>query len=285
MKTQMAGIPFTKMHGTGNDYIYINCFDFPIRNPEQLAVEMSCRHTSVGADGLVLVCPSEIADAKMRMFNADGSEGRMCGNAIRCVGKLLYDSGRSDKTELRIETLSGIKLLQLFCEDGKVHRVMVDMGFADFDPGAVPVGSTAEMIDSPVTIMGKNYRLTALSMGNPHAVVFMDDICHLPLHEIGPAFEHSDLFPERVNTEFVERVDDKTLCMRVWERGSGETRACGTGACAAVAAAVRLGICKSDESITVNLAGGKLSILCTKDYHLTMTGEAKKVYDGVYLPG
>ncbi len=275
-------IPFTKMHGIGNDYVYINCMDGQPANPAALSVALSPRHVSVGADGLVLICPSKAADAKMRMFNADGSEGKMCGNAIRCVGKYLWDNGLVRRKTLTVETLSGVKTLHLQTENGKVISASVDMGRASFAPEDLPIDSDREQINAPLTVDGKEWKITCVSMGNPHAVVFVEDACSLPLAEIGPGFEHHPLFPERVNTEFVQALGPAELKMRVWERGSGETRACGTGACAAAAAAVRLGICAPDAPITVHLRGGDLTILCGKDYAVTMTGPAAKVYDGVY---
>lgn len=244
---------------------------------------MSKRHFSVGADGIVMICRSEIADAKMRMFNADGSEGKMCGNAIRCVGKYLYDNGMTDKTKLDIETLSGIKHLDLNVIDGKVASVKVDMGKASLVPSDIPVLTDKErFVDEPLTICDKEYRLTAVSMGNPHVVTYLDDIKSLDLENIGPHFENCPRFPERVNTEFVRVIDEKTLDMRVWERGSGETYACGTGACATVVASVVNGICKKNTPVTVRLIGGELTITVLDDMRVIMEGTATKVYDGVY---
>ena len=278
----MTVIPFTKMHGIGNDYIYVNCFYQNIEDPNALSAAMSPRHFSVGADGLVLICRSEVADAGMRMFNLDGSEGKMCGNAIRCVGKYLFDNGMVNKTDITIETLSGIKTLLLTVKDGVCVSAMVDMGNAVFTPSEIPVLLDEESTVAPITVSGKKYEFTPVSMGNPHAVVFLDSLKDLKLEAIGPKFERHKLFPERVNTEFVEVLDDHTLKMRVWERGSGETYACGTGACAVVAAAVKRGICPMYEKITVKLRGGDLSITCGKDYRMLMEGPATKVYDGVY---
>ncbi len=279
----MERIEFTKMHGIGNDYIYINCFEKELENPGKLSIEMSKRHFSVGADGIVMICRSEIADAKMRMFNADGSEGKMCGNAIRCVGKYLYDNGMTDKTKLDIETLSGIKRLDLNVENGKVESVKVDMGKASLVPSDIPVLTDKErFVDEPLTICDKEYRLTAVSMGNPHVVTYLDDIKSLDLENIGPHFENCPRFPERVNTEFVRMIDEKTLDMRVWERGSGETYACGTGACATVVASVVNGICKKNTPVTVRLIGGELTITVLDDMRVIMEGTATKVYDGVY---
>ena len=271
------------MHGIGNDYIYVNCLDGELDNPDSISEKMSKRHFSVGADGLVMICRSDIADAKMRMFNADGSEGKMCGNAIRCVGKYLYDNGITDKTELDIETLSGVKHLTLNIVGGKVDTVRVDMGIAITKPSLVPVIYSGEiMLDEPITVLGKDYRITAVSMGNPHAVCFVDEVDGIDLERIGPSFENLLIFPDRVNTEFVRVIDNKTLQMRVWERGSGETFACGTGSCATVAAAVLNGICKAGDEVTVKLIGGDLQIVCTEDMRVYMTGKAEKVYEGVY---
>jgi diaminopimelate epimerase len=276
-------IPFTKMHGIGNDYIYVNCMKEELPNPNDVSFVMSPRHFSVGADGLVMICSSEIADAKMRMFNADGSEGKMCGNAIRCVGKYLYDNGIVAKEKLSIETLSGIKYLNLNVENGRVASVEVDMGKAILTPSEIPVIFDGErMIDAPVEVKGKTYRLTAVSMGNPHAVTFMDEIDSLDLEKMGPDFENLSIFPDRVNTEFVRVIDSETLQMRVWERGSGETFACGTGACATVVAAILNGICKIDTPITVRLRGGELKIVCDQEMRVFMTGPAQKAYEGVF---
>lgn len=275
-------VNFTKMHGAGNDYIYINCLEKEIENPSALAIKMSPRHFSVGADGIVLICPSSKADAKMRMFNADGSEGKMCGNAIRCVGKYLYDNGIVKKTSLSIETLSGIKYLELYLVDNKVDMAQVDMGIAILDPEKIPVISSKPMINEKVLVGKKPYNITAVSMGNPHSVIFMEEIDSLELEKIGPSFENLAIFPERVNSEFVKVIDRKTLQMRVWERGSGETYACGTGACATVVAAILNGHCDYNVPVTVKLIGGELIIVCNKDLRVYMTGKATKVYDGVY---
>ncbi len=275
-------IPFTKMHGIGNDYIYVNCMNEELSDPGAISEKMSPRHFSVGADGLVMICSSAVADAKMRMFNADGSEGKMCGNAIRCVGKYLYDNGIVQKETVTVETLSGIKTLQLFLKDGKVDTVSVDMGYAVTDPSQIPVLWDGAMIAQTVAVAGSEYALTAVSMGNPHAVTFVDEVDPLDLEKIGPQFEHLSIFPDRVNTEFVRVIDERTLQMRVWERGSGETFACGTGACATVAAAVLNGICQKNEEITVRLIGGELKILCDDDMRIRMTGKAEKVFEGIY---
>lgn len=276
------GLKFTKMHGCGNDYIYFNCFETPVEDPEKLAVRISDRHFGVGGDGIVLICPSDKADAKMRMFNIDGSEGKMCGNAIRCVGKYLYDNGIKRCNPLKIDTLSGIKTLNLnIGADGKVDSVRVDMGKAILKPEEIPVKLDGEtVVARPVTIDGKEYKITCVSMGNPHCVVFTDtDVSELPLEEIGPKFEFDPLFPERVNTEFINVIDKNTLKMRVWERGSGETLACGTGACASAVAACLNGFCEKDTDITVRLVGGDLVIRYT-DEAVTMTGPATVAFTG-----
>ena len=275
-------IPFTKMQGIGNDYIYVNCMSGEYFDPAELSTVMSPRHMSVGADGLVLICSSDIADAKMRMFNADGSEGRMCGNAIRCVGKYLYDNGIVNKENISVETLSGIKYLTLTVENEKVTYVSVDMGTASFVPGSIPVVSEDEVINRPIAVPSGEYRFTAVTVGNPHAVIYAEDIDSLDLGKIGPEFENNELFTDRINTEFVKVISGTHLQMRVWERGSGETWACGTGACAVVAASVKNGICSANTEITVTLIGGDLKIVCSDDYRITMRGAAVKVYDGVF---
>lgn len=271
---------FTKMQGAGNDYIYFNCFEERINNPEELAIKLSDRHFGIGGDGIVLICPSKVADAKMRMFNADGSEGKMCGNAIRCVGKYLYDNNIVKKDEIDIETLSGIKKLVMTIENGTAVAARVDMGKAVLNPAEIPVFLDGEnIIDRPVEIDGKKYNITCVSMGNPHCIVFVDDVDIIDLPIIGSRFENNPIFPERVNTEFVQVINDSKLKMRVWERGSGETLACGTGACAAVVAAVLCGHCRKKSPVEVSLRGGKLIIEYT-DQSVFMTGEAIKVYTG-----
>lgn len=271
---------FTKMHGCGNDYVYVNCFEEEVKDPVSLSIAISDRHFGVGGDGLVLICPSDRADAKMRMFNADGSEGKMCGNAIRCVGKYLYDHGIVRKTTVAIETLSGIKTLELFLKDGKVDSAQVNMGPAILIPSEIPVNLPGEQaVAVPVKIAGEEHTITCVSMGNPHCIVFGGDPYELDLPKIGPLFENDPLFPERVNTEFIEVLDDHTLNMRVWERGSGETWACGTGACAAAVAAVLNGFCKKGKDISVRLRGGELTIRYT-DEAVFMTGKATEVFHG-----
>lgn len=271
---------FTKMHGCGNDYIYFNCFEEQIDNPEELSILLSDRHFSIGGDGVILVCPSEVADAKMRMFNADGSEGKMCGNGIRCVAKLCSDEGIVKGDTVRIETLSGIKTIELVKENGVAVAAKVDMGAAIFEPKLIPVNLDGEsVIDRPLDIDGREYRINCVSMGNPHCVIFTSGIDDMELEKIGRRFECHGIFPERVNTEFVEVISDKELKMRVWERGSGETWACGTGTCATVAAAVKNGICKAGEDILVHLRGGDLVINYT-DERVLMTGEAVEAFRG-----
>lgn len=274
-------LSFTKMHGCGNDYIYFNCFEQEIANPEQLSIAVSDRHFGIGGDGIVLICPSEVADAKMRMFNIDGSEGKMCGNAIRCVGKYLSDHGMVQKDRLDIETLSGIKHLVLYKgEDGLVEKVRVDMGKAELVPAKIPVKFDGDRaIDVPLTVDGQAYQVSCVSMGNPHCVLFVDDVDSLELEKIGPSFENHELFPDRINTEFIRRIDETTLQMRVWERGSGETWACGTGTCAAVVAACENGFCPKGQDVLVHLRGGDLIINYT-DETVYMTGSATSVFDG-----
>ena len=279
----MSQVKFTKMHGIGNDYVYINCFDQDVPNPSELAIAMSPRRFSVGADGVILICPSDVADAKMRMFNLDGSEGKMCGNGIRCVGKFIYDNGIAHKSVVTVETLSGIKTLEITDKDGLADTIRVDMGIAEFAPEKIPaIADCDSIIDTAITVNGADYNITAVSMGNPHAVTFCDEIDSLNLEEIGPHFEHHEMFPEQVNTEFIRVIDDKTLQMRVWERGSGETFACGTGACAAAVAAVVNGYCNRDSEITVHLVGGDLFITYASDGRVFMRGTATKVFDGIY---
>ena len=273
---------FTKMHGLGNDYIYFNCTKQPVQNPEKLSVLLSDRHKGVGGDGIVLILNSEVADFKMRMFNADGSEGKMCGNAIRCVGKYLWDSRAVRETTLTVETLSGVKTLTLRTNGAAVSSVSVDMGYAEFAPEKIPVLSGGKMIGSEITAGGMRARVTALSVGNPHAVVFCGDIASLDLEKIGSAFEHHPLFPERVNTEFVRIISRTEIEMRVWERGSGETWACGTGACAAVCAAVENSFCDAETDVRVRLRGGELTVRVGADRRITMEGDAVRVYDGIY---
>lgn len=280
MRSKRMKLNLTKMQSCGNDYLYINCFDTIINSPESLSILLSDRHYGVGGDGVVLILPSDRADAKMRMFNLDGSEGEMSGNAIRCVAKYLYDNKMIPRLFMRIETLSGIKELTLSTTDGTVSEVNVNMGKAELDPAKIPVHLKGEKIVAhPIEISGDKYAVTCVSMGNPHAVVFTESVDALNLRDIGPLFENHVLFPDRVNTEFVEIIDRNTLKMRVWERGSGETLACGTGACAAAVAAVLNGYCDIDENIKVRLVGGELVIRYTHDA-VFMIGDCKKVFDG-----
>ncbi|MBO4493673.1 MAG: diaminopimelate epimerase [Ruminococcus sp.] len=272
---------FSKMHGIGNDYIYVNCFVETVNEPEKVSVILSDRHKGVGSDGLVLIMPSDKADFRMRIFNADGSEAMMCGNATRCIGKYVYDMGLTDKTDITLETNSGIKYLRLYTKDGNVNSVTVDMGKAILVPKDIPVNSDKEsFICQPVEVCGKTWELTCVSMGNPHAVIFTEGIAGLDLEKIGPHFENHSLFPNRVNTEFAEFIDSHTLNMRVWERGSGETFACGTGTCATVVAAVLNGICPYDEEVLVHLRGGDLRITYKSDGTVLMTGPAEYVFEG-----
>nr|WP_317378962.1 diaminopimelate epimerase [uncultured Faecalimonas sp.] len=271
---------FTKMQGLGNDYVYVNCMEKEIEDPSGLAKQVSDRHYGVGSDGLILICPSEHADFEMKMYNADGSRGEMCGNGIRCVGKYVYDYGLTDQTEISVETLGGIKYLSLMVEDGKVSQVKVDMGSPIFVPEQIPVkAGKLDAVDVPIDVDGKEYRMTCISMGNPHAVVYMDEIKELEIEKIGPKFEHHPCFPNRVNTEFAHVLNRQTVEMRVWERGSGETLACGTGACAVAVASMVNGL--TDDSVTVCLLGGDLKIEWDREKNVVyMTGPASVVFDG-----
>jgi len=281
LRTERIKLPFTKMQGCGNDYIYINCFDMDINSPESLSVLLSDRHYGVGGDGVVLIMRSELADARMRMFNLDGSEGKMCGNAIRCVAKYLYDNNIVRKLNMTIETLSGIKELTLFTKNGLVSSVRVNMGRAELEPKQIPVLLPGDsVIDRPVTIGGNEYYITCVSMGNPHCVIFCRSVDELSPAQLGPVIEHCELFPDRVNVEFVEIMGRNHLKMRVWERGNGETLACGTGACASAVAAVLCGYADKDSDIKVRLLGGELIVRYT-DEAVYMTGECKKVFDGL----
>ena len=314
---------FTKMHGAGNDYVYINCFQEQIEHPEELARAVSNRHFGIGSDGLVLIGPSKVADFEMKMYNADGSPSEMCGNAIRCVGKYVYDYGLTQKTNITVETLAGIKKLDLILEGEKVVLVKVDMGAPILKASQIPMkvdkeqviesalkcahaGHTAMLhepasnseclgrfldnpvkveeepvIDYPIQVNGNTFFLTGVSMGNPHAVLFVDDVDAFPIEEVGPHIEGHALFPNRVNTEFVKVINRNCVQMRVWERGSGETFACGTGACAAVVACVLKGL--TDEEVTVKLLGGELQIHWDRNKGTVyMTGPAEVIYDGVY---
>lgn len=272
---------FTKMQGLGNDYVYVNCFEEKIENPPAVARYVSDRHFGIGSDGLIMINPSEVADFEMEMYNADGSRGEMCGNGIRCVAKYVYDYGLTDKTQIAVETLGGIKYLDLTVEDGKVVLVKVDMGKPELKSDLIPIISENEkVIDEPIEVDGQVYHMTGVSMGNPHTVIYVDDVKNLDLEKIGPKFENHERFPKRINTEFVHCIDRNTVEMRVWERGSGETLACGTGACAVAVASILNNL--TDTRVTVKLLGGDLQIEWDqKKNHVFMTGPAKVVFDGV----
>ena len=271
---------FTKMHGCGNDYVYVNCFEETVENPADVARFVSDRHYGIGSDGLILICPSEIADFRMAMYNLDGSEGKMCGNGVRCIAKYVYDHHLTDKTQISLETLGGIKYLDLNIKDGKVETVKVDMGEPILNPEDIPVNISKDVvIDEPVEVDGRIWNMTCISMGNPHAVVFVDDTKSLNLEKMGPSFEKHAIFPEQVNTEFVHVIDRHTVDMRVWERGSGETFACGTGACATAFACILNG--KTEDTILVHLVGGDLLIEYDRETnHIFMTGPATEVFSG-----
>lgn len=306
---------FTKMHGCGNDYVYVNCFSETVEHPEEVAKLVSDRHFGIGSDGLILIRPSETADFEMAMYNADGSRGEMCGNGIRCVAKYVYDFGLTDKTSISVETLAGIKYLDLTVKDGKVEKVRVNMGAPILTPGEIPVvlgeeasgagelpdgggasGGQEELSDNagasgweakpvvaqPLNVAGKEYRVTCVSMGNPHCVIFMDeDVRTLDLTKIGPDFENHKSFPKRINTEFVNVIDETHLRMRVWERGSGITLACGTGSCAVLVAANLCGL--ADRRAAIVLDGGELANEWDEAMgHVFMTGPATHVFDGEY---
>ena len=274
-------LKFTKMHGTGNDYVYVNCFEETVDNPEELAVRVSDRHFGIGSDGLILITPSDVADVRMKMYNLDGSEGMMCGNGIRCVAKYAYDRGIAKKQTMTVETKSGIKTLEITDKDGKAEYIAVNMGKAILKPSLIPVNDDGEdFIAREVEVNGNKYIITCVSMGNPHAVIFTTGVDELDLDEIGPYFENHPLFPERINTEFVEVIDDHTLKMRVYERGSGETLSCGTGTCATVVAAVLNGFCKRNEEVTVQIRGGELKDTYMDDGSVIMRGTGTFVFDG-----
>lgn len=271
---------FTKMHGTGNDYIYVDASAVDVQDPSNLAKQVSDRHFGVGSDGLVLIMPSAVADFRMRMFNADGSESEMCGNASRCIGKYVFDKGLTTKTSVLLETGAGIRELQLSLVDGKVGSVCVDMGKPILDPASIPVSVYGEQaVYVPVTVDGVVFEVTCVSMGNPHAVLFTTGIDDLDLTKIGPLFENNIIFPNRVNTEFVEVISSNHVKMRVWERGAGETMACGTGACAVLVAGVLRGLLQTKA--TIDLPGGSLTIEWKQEnQHVYLTGEAAFVYEG-----
>lgn len=274
---------FTKMHGIGNDYVYVDCFREKINNPSALARKISDRHFGVGSDGLILICPSSIADVQMIMYNADGSQSPMCGNGIRCVGKYIHDKGLTSKTTVSVETLAGVKNLNLHLGNNReVLTVTVDMGVPILTPVDIPVQSDKDaFIEQPVSAAGQVWNITAVSMGNPHGVTFVDALDKLNLSVVGPALEKHRLFPQSCNAEFVEIIDRRTLKMRVWERGTGETLACGTGACASLVAAVLTE--RADRDADLVLSGGTLHICWEQlSNHVFMTGPAEFVFDGEY---
>lgn len=271
---------FTKMQGLGNDYVYVNCLIEKIDNPSEVAKLVSDRHFGIGSDGLILIKPSDIADFKMEMYNADGSQGEMCGNGIRCVAKYVYDYKLTDKTSISVETLAGIKYLDLTIKDGKAVQIKVNMGSPILTPADIPVIATGEqVVNEPIQVAGKTYHMTCVSMGNPHAVIFMEQVKELDLEKIGPFFENHERFPKRINTEFARIIDRNNIEMRVWERGSGETLACGTGACATAVAAILNGL--TDNRVTLHLLGGNLIIEWDQtENKVYMTGPAEIVFEG-----
>ena len=296
---------FTKMHGIGNDYVYVNCFEEKVENPSELAVKISDRHFGVGSDGLILIKPSKVADFCMEMYNADGSQSEMCGNGIRCVGKYVYDYGLTDKERISVETLAGIKYLDFKIEDGKVSLITVNMGSPELVPNKIPVdvsvlniddlsrndsdnnasekdakgSELTQIVDETLEVDGREYKVTCVSMGNPHCITFVDDTASFPLEEIGPKFEKHKFFPNRVNAEFIQIISRNEVNMRVWERGSGETLACGTGACASTVACILNGL--TDDEITLHLLGGDLKVRWDRDENVVyMTGPAKVSFDG-----
>ncbi len=276
---------FTKMHGIGNDYVYVNCFEESVKNPAEVSKFVSDRHFGIGSDGLILISPSAIADFRMNIYNADGSQAEMCGNGIRCVAKYVYDYGLTDKTEISVETLAGIKYLRLQVENGRVASVEVNMGAPILEPKEIPVAvEESPVVNVPVEVKGKIYHMTCVSMGNPHAIIFMNNVKDLDIAAIGPYFENHTVFPKRTNTEFVEVLDRNTVNMRVWERGSDETLACGTGACATTVACILND--KTENEVTVHLLGGDLKIRWDREANqVYMTGPATVVFDGeITLP-
>ena len=279
----MGEIRFTKMHGIGNDYIYLDCINHTPERLADLAVEMSDRHTGVGGDGIILICSSAVADFRMRIFNADGSEAKMCGNASRCVAKFVFERGLTDKKDISLETLSGIKYLHIHEYEGVVDVVTVDMGVPQFTPASIPVDFAGErMIERKIDIDGSEFAITAVSMGNPHGVIFVDSLADTDVCLYGPRLECHEMWPDRANIEFAEILSPSEIKMRVWERGSGETMACGTGACATAVSAALTG--RTSRHVTVHLRGGDLDILWNEDDgHVYMTGPAETVFDGVYF--
>lgn len=280
----MKSLKFTKMQGAGNDYIYVNGFDQIIENPSELAIRLSNRNFGIGSDGLVFILPSDTCDFRMQMFNSDGSEAEMCGNASRCVGKWVYDNKLTTKKEISLETKAGTKYISLL-EGNEVSRLIrVDMGEPILEPTSIPVNFDVNpVLNQPITVDNKEWRVSCVSMGNPHAVLFLDEIYDLQLPIIGPKFETHPLFPKKINTEFIQVIDRANMNMRVWERGAGETLACGTGACAVAVAAILNGYC--DRKVTINLLGGKLEIEWDEtNNHVYMTGEAVTVFNGeIYI--
>ncbi len=275
---------FTKMQGLGNDYVYVNCFEEKIDNPVETAIKVSNRNFGIGSDGLIMINPSKVADCEMEMYNADGSRSEMCGNGIRCVGKYVYDYGIAKKPRISVETLAGIKYLDFTIENDKVKLVKVDMGSPELVPANIPVVAEGDTcIDEPIVVDGVEYRMTCVSMGNPHAVVYIDDVKGLDIEKVGPKFENHERFPRRVNTEFVRVIDRNTVEMRVWERGSGETLACGTGACAVAVSSILNGY--TENKVTVKLLGGDLFIEWDREANkVYMTGPAEVSFDGeIYL--
>lgn len=280
---------FVKMQGLGNDYVYVDCTKEAIPTPSDIAVAVSDRHFGIGSDGLILIKPSKVADFYMEMYNADGSRSAMCGNGIRCVGKLVYDFGLTDKTEVAIETAAGIKYLSLHILGGQVSEVRVNMGSPIFSPSLIPtrmekntsVNGEDAVMDGSLTVDGREYKMSLVSMGNPHAITYVDDVKAVDIEKVGPIFENHEVFPERTNTEFIKVADRDNLDMRVWERGSGETLACGTGACASAVATMVHGLC--NDKVTVHLLGGDLLIEWDRKENIVyMTGPATTVFTGDY---
>lgn len=272
---------FIKMHGTGNDYVYVDLFEETLENPSETAVKISDRHFGIGSDGLICIAPSDVADCRMIMYNADGSEGAMCGNGIRCVAKYVYEQGIAKRETLSIETKSGVKKLELTVRDGVVTGVVVNMGQAILEPTRIPVrGEGEDFIGRTLTVGDKEYTVTCVSMGNPHCVIFTKGIDDIELEKIGPLFEHHECFPDQINTEFVEVIDRRTIKMRVWERGSGETISCGTGTCASTVAAVLNGYCDRGEEIEVRVRGGVLYDTYLENGEVLMKGPATEVFRG-----
>ena len=279
---RLDNMKFTKMQGIGNDYVYINCFEETVKDPSAVARFVSDRHFGIGSDGLILIRPSQTADCEMDMYNLDGSQGAMCGNGIRCVAKYVFDHGIVNKTSISIATKSGIKYVDLTVKDGKASLIRVNMGSPILQATQIPVvADTEQVIDAPIQVDGQEYHYTAVSMGNPHAIVYVEDTDSLDLAKIGPSFENHVNFPDRINTEFVQVLDEHTVKMRVWERGSGETLACGTGACAVAVASILNGHVSPDTPVTVKLLGGDLQIFWNRSENLVyMTGPAVTVFDG-----